>query len=90
MTLHVAEIYFGSGSAGCDPCTGQRIQNVWVQGEMIFEELDLVERVGSLTALTETVEVEVDGEPILIESEGQVANAEDEHSMFNAIEIREA
>jgi hypothetical protein len=35
-------------------------------------------------------EVEADGEPVLIESEGQVAGAEDEHSMFDAVEIRGA
>jgi len=56
----------------------------------IFEELDSAAEVGSLTALTETVEVETDGEPILIESEVVLGQVEDEHSMFNAIEIREA
>jgi hypothetical protein len=82
VTLHLAEINFES--------EGQRVQSVSVQGETVFEELDLVARAGYLTALTETVEVGVDGEPILIESEVIVDQAEDEHSMFNAVEIREA
>jgi hypothetical protein len=82
VTLHLAEINFES--------EGQRVQSVSVQGETIFEELDLIAEAGFLTALTETVEVDVDGEPILIESEVILDQAEDDHSMFNAIEIREA
>lgn len=82
VTLHLAEINFEA--------EGQRVQSISVQGETVFEALDPVAEAGYLTAITETIEVEVDGEPILIESEVLVNQAEDDHSMFNAVEIREA
>ncbi len=81
VTLHLAEINFEA--------EGERIYSVFLQDEAVFEELDLVAEVGPLTALTETVEVEVDGDPIRITSD--IADgSEDDHTMFNAIEIREA
>lgn len=78
VTLHFAEIYHSK--------PGQRIFDVSIQGETVFEKLDLVERVGPKTALTTTVSnVEVTDESLDVST-----TTHKDNSKLSGIAIREA
>lgn len=76
--IHVQEIWAQE--------EGERIFNLSVQGQPVFEELDLIAEVGRRTALAEYVDVTVEEEePIVIETSAVVDNA-----VISAVEIRDA
>ncbi|WP_439481413.1 PKD domain-containing protein [Cyclobacterium plantarum] len=62
VTLHFAEIYWGA-TGGAPQGAGKRVFDVGIEGELVLDNLNINEEVGSQTALTKTFEVEVtDGE----------------------------
>jgi hypothetical protein len=80
VTFHLAEIFF----TGEDP-DEPRIYSCSVNGEPVFEEFHPYNDPGPLTAHTESIEVEVEGQSLTIELESS-----QENPMLNGFEIHEA
>ncbi|MFH5801946.1 family 16 glycoside hydrolase [Haladaptatus sp. CMAA 1911] len=58
LTLHFAEVYWkesGSGNGTLDNAEGKRVLNVSIEGETVFEGLDIYAEVGHDVALTKTI-----------------------------------
>ena len=81
VTIHTAEAFFGGNGNGGGP--GTRVYDVIVQGQTVFDDLDILEEYGHDVAVTETVTVEVTDGVLTVEGVSSVENPK-----FSAIEIR--
>jgi glucose/arabinose dehydrogenase/type 1 glutamine amidotransferase len=86
VTLHFAEIWWGSNNPAGEGGVDSRVFDVSVQGETVLEGFDIYDEVGANAAITEVVTgVEVDDGTLTISGTAQADSAK-----FSGIEIRES
>ncbi|MEL6918381.1 MAG: malectin domain-containing carbohydrate-binding protein [Bacteroidota bacterium] len=66
IDLHFAEIFFGAPNGGAGG-VGQRVFDVVIEGQTVLMNYDIIEEVGTVTAVTKTFEINVFDELLHLE-----------------------
>ncbi len=59
VTLHFAEIYFGTAASGFQGGVGSRVFDVSIEGQLVLDDLDIFANVGPAAALVRTFDVAI-------------------------------